>query len=55
MQIITRVVLEYPFQQEGDQLTASQYVALLLPVCLLKKNKTTKNPHNFERIQITKM
>lgn len=54
MQIITRVVLEYPFQQEGDQLTASQYVALLLPVCLLKQKKK-KNPHNFERIQITKM
>lgn len=35
MQIITRVVLEYPFQQQGHQLTASQYVALLLPVCML--------------------
>lgn len=34
MQIITRVVLEYPFQQQGPQLTTSQYVALLLPVCL---------------------
>lgn len=32
MQIITRVVLEYPFQQQGDNLTASQYVGLLLPV-----------------------
>uniref|UniRef100_A0A8C2XRE6 Translation initiation factor eIF2B subunit epsilon n=1 Tax=Cyclopterus lumpus TaxID=8103 RepID=A0A8C2XRE6_CYCLU len=35
MQILTRVVLEYPFQQQGPQLTPSQYVALLLP--LLKK------------------
>uniref|UniRef100_A0A4W6CKA0 Translation initiation factor eIF2B subunit epsilon n=1 Tax=Lates calcarifer TaxID=8187 RepID=A0A4W6CKA0_LATCA len=35
MQILTRVVLEYPFQQQGPQLTASQYVAVLLP--LLKK------------------
>ncbi|XP_062260619.1 translation initiation factor eIF-2B subunit epsilon [Platichthys flesus] len=35
MQILTRVVLEYPFQQQGSQLTASQYVAVLLP--LLKK------------------
>lgn len=32
MQILTRVVLEYPFQQQGPQLTTSQYVALLLPV-----------------------
>lgn len=35
MQILTRVVLDYPFQQQGSQLTTSQYVALLLP--LLKK------------------
>uniref|UniRef100_A0AAQ5ZU34 Translation initiation factor eIF2B subunit epsilon n=1 Tax=Amphiprion ocellaris TaxID=80972 RepID=A0AAQ5ZU34_AMPOC len=35
MQILTRVVLEYPFQQQGPNLTPSQYVALLLP--LLKK------------------
>uniref|UniRef100_A0AAQ6ILK8 Translation initiation factor eIF2B subunit epsilon n=1 Tax=Anabas testudineus TaxID=64144 RepID=A0AAQ6ILK8_ANATE len=35
MQILTRVVLEYPFQQQGPQLTTSQYVAVLLP--LLKK------------------
>lgn len=35
MQILTRVVLDYPFQQQGPQLTTSQYVALLLP--LLKK------------------
>ncbi|KAG7526046.1 translation initiation factor eIF-2B subunit epsilon [Solea senegalensis] len=35
MQILTRVALEYPFQQQGPQLTASQYVAVLLP--LLKK------------------
>ncbi|KAM9719919.1 translation initiation factor eIF2B subunit epsilon [Menidia menidia] len=35
MQILTRVVLEYPFQQQGPHLTTSQYVALLLP--LLKK------------------
>lgn len=34
MQIITRVVLEYPFQQPGLQLTTSQYVALLLPVSM---------------------
>lgn len=34
MQIITRVVLEYPFQQQGLQLTTSQYVALLLPVSM---------------------
>lgn len=32
MQILTRVVLEYPFQQQGPQITTSQYVALLLPV-----------------------
>ncbi|XP_072297127.1 translation initiation factor eIF2B subunit epsilon [Eucyclogobius newberryi] len=35
MQILTRVVLDYPFQQHGPQLTTSQYVTLLLP--LLKK------------------
>ncbi|KAJ0058936.1 hypothetical protein NL108_003262, partial [Boleophthalmus pectinirostris] len=35
MQILTRVVLDYPFQQQGPQLTTAQYVALLLP--LLKK------------------
>lgn len=34
MHIITRVVLEYPFHQQGQQLTTSQYVALLLPVCM---------------------
>eukprot|EP00066_Takifugu_rubripes_P010175 XP_003977775.1 PREDICTED: translation initiation factor eIF-2B subunit epsilon [Takifugu rubripes] len=34
-QILTRVVLEYPFQQRGPELTPYQYVALLLP--LLKK------------------
>ncbi|TNN53625.1 Translation initiation factor eIF-2B subunit epsilon [Liparis tanakae] len=32
MQILMRVVLEYPFQQQGPQLTPSQYVALLLPL-----------------------
>lgn len=32
MQILTRVVLEYPFQQQGPHLTPSQYVTLLLPV-----------------------
>lgn len=32
MQILTRVVLEYPFQQQGPQITPSQYVALLLPL-----------------------
>lgn len=32
MQILTSVVLEYPFQQQGPNLTPSQYVALLLPV-----------------------
>uniref|UniRef100_A0A671XZT7 Translation initiation factor eIF2B subunit epsilon n=1 Tax=Sparus aurata TaxID=8175 RepID=A0A671XZT7_SPAAU len=35
IQILTSVVLEYPFQQQGPQLTPAQYVALLLP--LLKK------------------
>uniref|UniRef100_A0A1A8GDB9 Translation initiation factor eIF2B subunit epsilon n=1 Tax=Nothobranchius korthausae TaxID=1143690 RepID=A0A1A8GDB9_9TELE len=35
MQILTRVVLEYPFQQQDAHLSASQYVSLLLP--LLKK------------------
>ncbi|CAL1580102.1 unnamed protein product [Knipowitschia caucasica] len=35
MQILTRVVLDYPFQQQGPELTTSQYVALMLP--LLKK------------------
>ncbi|XP_056148845.1 translation initiation factor eIF-2B subunit epsilon isoform X2 [Lampris incognitus] len=35
MQILTRVVLEFPFQQQGPQLTTPQYSALLLP--LLKK------------------
>lgn len=32
MQILTKVVLEYPFQQQDSQLTTSQYVTLLLPV-----------------------
>ncbi|KAM9332922.1 translation initiation factor eIF2B subunit epsilon isoform 2-T2 [Pholidichthys leucotaenia] len=35
MQILTRVVLEFPFQQQGSHLTTSQYVAQLLP--LLRK------------------
>ncbi|CAB1326812.1 unnamed protein product [Coregonus sp. 'balchen'] len=35
MQILTRVVLEYPFQLQGTQLTTLQYTGLLLP--LLKK------------------
>ncbi|XP_068197192.1 translation initiation factor eIF2B subunit epsilon [Antennarius striatus] len=35
LQITTRVVLDYPFQQQGSQPTPSQYAALLLP--LLKK------------------
>uniref|UniRef100_A0A672HWR8 Translation initiation factor eIF2B subunit epsilon n=1 Tax=Salarias fasciatus TaxID=181472 RepID=A0A672HWR8_SALFA len=35
MQILTRVILEYPFQQQGANLTPSQYVTLVLP--LLKK------------------
>ncbi|KAF7667513.1 hypothetical protein LDENG_00059010 [Lucifuga dentata] len=35
MQILTRVVLEFPFQQQNPQITTSQYAALLLP--LLKK------------------
>lgn len=35
MQILTRVVLDYPFQQQGPQISTSQYVTLLLP--LLKK------------------
>lgn len=35
MQILTRVVLEFPFQQQGPQLTTPQYTSLLLP--LLKK------------------
>ncbi|KAG9343422.1 hypothetical protein JZ751_013586 [Albula glossodonta] len=35
MQILTKVVLEFPFQQQGTQLTAPQYCSLLLP--LLKK------------------
>lgn len=38
-QILTRVVLEYPFQQQGPELTASQYVALLLPVSVFFKKK----------------
>uniref|UniRef100_A0AAY5K9I9 Translation initiation factor eIF2B subunit epsilon n=1 Tax=Esox lucius TaxID=8010 RepID=A0AAY5K9I9_ESOLU len=35
MQILTKVVLEYPFQQQGTKLSSSQYTVLLLP--LLKK------------------
>ncbi|XP_063074806.1 translation initiation factor eIF-2B subunit epsilon [Engraulis encrasicolus] len=35
MQILMRVVLEYPFYQQGAQLTAAQYTTLLLP--LLKR------------------
>ncbi|XP_066537082.1 translation initiation factor eIF-2B subunit epsilon [Hoplias malabaricus] len=35
MQVLTRVVLEYPFQQNGAQISPSQYASLLLP--LLKK------------------
>lgn len=38
-QILTRVVLEYPFQQQGPELTPSQYVALLLPVSVFFLNK----------------
>lgn len=52
MQIITRVVLEYPFQQQGLQLTTSQYVALLLPVSMVflrhihvREDKIEMNPH----------
>uniref|UniRef100_A0A674BH14 Translation initiation factor eIF2B subunit epsilon n=1 Tax=Salmo trutta TaxID=8032 RepID=A0A674BH14_SALTR len=32
MQILTRVVLEYPFQQQGTQLTTLQYTGSLLPL-----------------------
>lgn len=32
MQILTRVVLEFPFQQESSELTPSQYIAVLMPV-----------------------
>lgn len=32
MQILTRVVLEFPFQQQGLQLTTPQYAALLVPL-----------------------
>ncbi|KAM6948414.1 translation initiation factor eIF2B subunit epsilon [Aplochiton taeniatus] len=32
MQILTRVVLEFPFQQQGPQITTAQYTALLLPL-----------------------
>lgn len=35
MQILTKVMLEFPFQQQGPQISTSQYVALLLP--LLKR------------------
>ncbi|XP_017578436.1 translation initiation factor eIF-2B subunit epsilon [Pygocentrus nattereri] len=35
MQVLTRVVLEFPFQQQGAQISPAQYSALLLP--LLKK------------------
>ena len=35
IQILTSVVLEYPFQQQGPQLTPAQYVALLLPVNII--------------------
>uniref|UniRef100_W5MB06 Translation initiation factor eIF2B subunit epsilon n=1 Tax=Lepisosteus oculatus TaxID=7918 RepID=W5MB06_LEPOC len=35
MQILTKVVLEFPFQQEGQQLTTSQYGSRLIP--LLKR------------------
>ncbi|KAM8838925.1 translation initiation factor eIF2B subunit epsilon [Synchiropus picturatus] len=35
MQILTKVMLEFPFLQQGPQITTSQYVALLLP--LLKR------------------
>ena len=35
IQILTNVVLEYPFQQQGLQLTPAQYVALLLPVNII--------------------
>lgn len=52
MQIITRVVLEYPFQQQGLQLTTSQYVALLLPVSMfflwhihVREDTIEMNPH----------
>lgn len=48
MQIITRVVLEYPFQQQGHQLTASQYVALLLPVCMLLLQHNLATVHEIE-------
>merc|ERR1712142_1014760 len=35
MQMLTRVLLEFPFQQHGPQLTTSQYVTHLVP--LMKK------------------
>ncbi|MBN3295568.1 EI2BE factor, partial [Amia calva] len=35
MQILTKVVLEFPFQQQGPELTASQYSTILTP--LLKR------------------
>nr|XP_020460223.1 translation initiation factor eIF-2B subunit epsilon [Monopterus albus] len=32
MQVLTRVVLEFPFQEQGPQLTTSEYLAVLLPL-----------------------
>uniref|UniRef100_A0A8C1QEP6 Translation initiation factor eIF2B subunit epsilon n=1 Tax=Cyprinus carpio TaxID=7962 RepID=A0A8C1QEP6_CYPCA len=37
MQILIRVVLEFPFQQQGAQISTAQYSSHLLPVSLLKK------------------
>ncbi|KAK2843775.1 hypothetical protein Q7C36_011990 [Tachysurus vachellii] len=34
MQILTKVVLQFPFQQQGAQITAAQYSTLLLPVLM---------------------
>uniref|UniRef100_A0A671RG79 Translation initiation factor eIF2B subunit epsilon n=1 Tax=Sinocyclocheilus anshuiensis TaxID=1608454 RepID=A0A671RG79_9TELE len=37
MQILIRVVLEFPFHQQGAQISTAQYSSHLLPVSLLKK------------------
>ena len=44
MQIIMRVVLEFPFYQQGAQLSTAQYNTSLLPVGILGINIDASHP-----------
>ncbi|TUH55603.1 Translation initiation factor eIF-2B subunit epsilon [Bagarius yarrelli] len=44
MQILSRVILEFPFHQHGDHITAAQYSALLMPLIKFLEPPAERNP-----------